>query len=278
MSRLKPGMTQKSTCRAAKAGHPDLTEPARSSDSRLRGNDTTLKDYFERPASQASVQFTSSINLLNFRGNILIVLISGPFSSASTWVYNVVSSILSTFVAESSFALYAGDASYLLANAPLRFDNLIIKAHFVDSNLIRFLTRFDTRIIVTSRDPADIVVSYHRRSNNEIHSIIRDISRSWASITEAQTLFPALTLRYEDCFTSTRSSLDAIASFLGREVSDSKLDTIFENHQIDTLRKSLSSGESDQALSITHSPDHKTQWHLDHIGDGRIGRGKEILP
>jgi hypothetical protein len=208
----------------------------------------------------------------------LIVLISGPFSTASTWVYNVVSSIFSCIVAETSFAIYAGDANYLLANAPIRFDNLIIKAHFIDSNLIKFLTRFDTRLIVTSRDPADIVVSYHRRSNVEIRSIIRDISRSWASITEAQTLFPALNLRYEDCFTSTRSSLDAITSFLGREVSDSELDTIFENHQIDNLRKSLSSGKSDRALSITHSPDHKTQWHIDHIGDGRVGKGKEILP
>jgi len=234
--------------------------------------------HFERAASQASVQFSNSISLLNFRGNVLIVLISGPYSTASTWVYNVVSSIYSSFVAEESFALYAGDASYLLANTPLRFDNLIIKAHFFDNNLIRVLTRFDTRIIVTSRDPADIVVSYHRRSNNEILHIIRDISRSWASITEARTLFPALTLRYENCFTSTRSSLDAITSFLGREVSDSKLDAIFENHQIDTLRKSLSSENSDHALSITHSPDHKTQWHLDHIGDGRVGKGKEILP
>jgi hypothetical protein len=42
------GMTQKRQCHARESGHPDLTGRAGALDSRLRGNDATLKEpHFE---------------------------------------------------------------------------------------------------------------------------------------------------------------------------------------------------------------------------------------
>jgi hypothetical protein len=39
-------MTQKRQCHARESGHPDLAARAGALDSRLRGNDTTLKNLF----------------------------------------------------------------------------------------------------------------------------------------------------------------------------------------------------------------------------------------
>jgi hypothetical protein len=53
------GTTQKRQCHARESGHPDLAARAGALDSRLRGNDTTLKNLIRQTASGMSISAKS---------------------------------------------------------------------------------------------------------------------------------------------------------------------------------------------------------------------------
>jgi hypothetical protein len=93
-----------------------------------------------------------------------------------------------------------------------------------------------------------------------------------------------LRLRYEDRFFADSRSLRRIAEWLGSTVPDCELQRIFEALEAKVVTPRLRSW-ADELMAAGAAPaafaehhDHATQLHPNHIGDGKIGKGRERLP
>ena len=97
-------------------------------------------------------------------------------------------------------------------------------------------------------------------------------------ISESVTYAPVL-LRYEDRFFDQRSTVGAIAKYLGMTITAAEQGRIFELYQTESIRRFA---EAVETLPLSRLKalgamryDEVTQIHRTHIGDQKIGKWRE---
>lgn len=206
----------------------------------------------------------------------MFVLTLGMQASASTWVFNVVRRILAIHhpSARSLFEESGEIALQRLASA----EHAVIKAHRVDQEMLNLVRLTDGKIIISIRDPRDVLTSMRERFSIEYRSTFVSVSETLACINSIPLDIPLLNLEYESGFFRNIESIGRIASFIGAPISEDQSRDIFDALRPESvdlfIKKSF---ERNGGVDRIGNWDDATQWHPGHVGDGLSGKWEERL-
>ncbi len=209
------------------------------------------------------------------------VLCAGLFSSGSTWVFNVARQLLRLDTGSSRIVSIYADAISDAQEADIaEADVLVIKSHQPSATL-RALSRLaGMRMLVTVRDPRDAVVSLMTRFEMPLGAALPTIMESSRAIAALRARTDALVLRYEDGFTESRETVDAIAAYLGLTITGAQGDAIHNALTPASVRETIASfaarGIFDGRPPFT-AFEPETHWHLNHVGDRQVGKWRQAL-
>lgn len=205
----------------------------------------------------------------------MLVITLGTIASGSTWAFNVVRALFAQS-RPNAVSLSAGDASDLFNNVPAGSHDVIVKAHYLDRWLLTLASLFEAKIVVTTRDPRDSLVSQRERFGATLQEAIRDLSRSSATLAMIDGSLPLLNLRYEDRFMDDVTTVERIASFLELPVGKAERDLIFDENRPEAVARKV-----DRWLSLGKLKalgfDETSHWHEGHVGDGECGKWRQRL-
>lgn len=207
----------------------------------------------------------------------MLILTLGTQASASTWIFNAVRAIFSVNEIHAASAM-SEEGCQFLGMMPSGFDHFILKSHRMDNNLINLARISSARVIVTSRDPRDVLVSQKERFDSEYRDQIASLSRSLVSIASIPTSLDTMHLQYEDRFFERSDTIRRLASFLSLPVTDEQCESIFAALSPEAVRAQISTWVSEAAPRDTEEWDMATHWHPGHLGDGRSGKWVGALP
>ena len=212
----------------------------------------------------------------------MFVIALGTQGSGSTWCFNVIRDLLAKDRPDS-VSLFAAEAVTLLRNVPPGTRNVVVKAHHLDAEMLTLAVLFQAKIVITTRDPRDSLVSLRERFGFGLHDSIRDLTRSAATLfmletqlTSADAYNMTLRLIYEERFMDRSSTIAEIASFLNISIDPENLEEIFERLTVDKIERKI-----DRLKSIGKMDDlgydDESHLHPFHVGDGESGKWEQRL-
>lgn len=204
----------------------------------------------------------------------MIIVTLGSYSSGSTWIFNVVRSIIS-FTSKNSVSLYCDDSNDLLKRLPVESDYAVIKSHSIDQKFFNLIKITNAKVIISTRDPRDSYVSLFERFGYTETELFDQISRSFTVSAIARSDLNCLAFIYEDGFTEDPKTIDLIANYIGITLDTAIRDAIFAQHSRASVESTVRRFEEQG-----HDPrwfDPATHWHPRHIGDGKVGKWRDAL-
>jgi len=205
----------------------------------------------------------------------MLAITLGTIASGSTWVFNVVRSLFA-HARPDAVSLSAAEATSLLAQVPPGCRNILLKAHYTDSQLLTLAALFPAKTIVTTRDPRDSFVSQRERFGASLNEAISDLTRTSATFAMLHENAPTMLLRYEDGFTDDPRTIEKIASFLEFEIGAAEMRRIFDQYRPEKVARSVDRSHAAGRLRTTGF-DQATHWHQGHVGDRQSGKWRQRL-
>jgi hypothetical protein len=212
----------------------------------------------------------------------MVVLCDGMPRSGSTWSFNVASKLIRLCdPARRTFGFYSDSPTVLRSAVRPRSSHLVIKAHYLDPSAYELCCSGDIKAIYTWRHPYDAIVSCVRIFGLSVdHWIdaLRNTLRMW-SFHEATG--SACIVPYDAIIRDRSAAIYRIASWLGlqpapdqanqlaQEVSSGQMRAF--SQQVNTL------GPSRLVRKDGYVYDRQTLLHQNHILDGRVGYGVDVL-
>jgi len=195
----------------------------------------------------------------------------GLHGSASTWVFNVVRELMTAALgAEAVVAVYGDDVRGLLADHDLHGRHLVLKSHHGGPGWDSLVWLARPAIFVSIRDPRDAAISLRQRFGTNLTDAARGIAQDCRRVEQcADAGHPVL--RYEDRFFEDAALPGRIAEQLGLAVAPDVLQAIFESYST-VAAKALAATIDEQTAF-----DPVTQIHRRHIGDGHVGKWRDLL-
>ena len=208
------------------------------------------------------------------------VLCAGLYSSASTWAFNVIADLLRGSGRARLITIYADDLSNNVAKFIEPSECFVIKSHMPGAS-IRAL-QADTMLpaVITIRDPCDAVTSLMLRFGQDFEGALNAVSRSAANLLALQHQSKPMVLRYECGFTASDAAIAGIAAYLGIVVDKGQIDQLLRRFASSAVRDRIANLLSKGVLSGKNPLlewEEGTHWHPFHVGDGRIGKSKDVL-
>jgi hypothetical protein len=218
-----------------------------------------------------------------------LIICNGVIRSGSTWSYNVCRILGHTLAKRRSQRCGMAcltDRSldqFLQTDAFVREGPAVIKAHEIGPVALQWIADGKARAVCTFRDPRDCVASdipfWGQGFDASVQRVIVSLKALHASHqTSGRTLF----VRYEDMMADRRSQIRRIAEYLEIPISDSEVELIDDQTNIDATQKFCQTiskepaGRTDPVLG-GHSRDRLTLLHDNHIGSAKSGRWKDDL-
>ena len=213
---------------------------------------------------------------LSARPRPRVAICVGVYSSASTWVFNVVSRLLvEGRPCGSALRLFADEISRDQEVIAGEAEFLILKSHKASPTVRVLAALSGIPVFVSVRDPRDAVVSLMERFDLSFQNASVMVKESCDTICNVPASGRILLLRYEDRFTSHNETIDAIASHLNIEIATSSRDAIFAEFTPDAVRAKITKLEEKGVFEdrpAVAAYDELTHWHPNHVGDGRVGK------
>lgn len=209
-----------------------------------------------------------------------VVIAAGLPGSASTWAYNVVRLLLEE---SPAFRPVRGGFADMLAELPEPTDtpgSLVIKTHQPDRSMRLFARATAAPVVLTVRDPRDAVVSLMQRFGESLGAMRAPIIASAHLLIGLASQRPVLVLRYEDGFSRSAEAVQRIAAFLGQRTAPERLAAIAASLLPERVAADVAAMTEAGAFGEKPEPraaDPVTQWHPSHVGDGRVGKWREVL-
>ncbi len=209
-----------------------------------------------------------------------MIITAGLYGSGSTWAYNVIRLLLQN--APSLTPVHAGFADALaeLPEPEGHPGSIVIKTHCPDRAMRIFARATAAPVVMTVRDPRDAITSMMQRFGVSCAEMRDGLIASAHLLLGLAAYRPALVLRYEDGFSRSEDTVKGIAAFLGLRASAEQIARIAAAltpervvADIAALVASGGFGATPNALAA----DPVTQWHPGHVGDGRVGKWREVL-
>jgi hypothetical protein len=206
-------------------------------------------------------------------GGWQMALCCGLNSSGSTWLFNLLREIC---LAEgwrflSLFAASEADLLPLLVGTA----RIVVKLHAPPPALRSFIAGCGEPLLMTVRDPRDAVVSLMRRFGQGFDAALDQIAASAESLAELAKLRPIEALRYEDGFVGSPALFDRVAAMLGAGPLGGRREAILARLSPDQVARRID--ELAAAGRLPGGVDLATHWHLNHVGDGKVGKFADAL-
>jgi hypothetical protein len=205
----------------------------------------------------------------------------GLYSSASTWVYNVLRELMLAQHGEDRvFSIYSDSVATVIGEPRALGRYVVWKIHLGEPAWDVFAQFADPTVLLTVRNPRDAILSLVNRFNTGIGLATNAIIRCCNRVAQCKGNHPIL--RYEDRFFETADSVRRIAEYIGVAVPDTVIDAIFGRYSTEGVRALAEQVEALPADRLTGDPaidcyDSMTQIHRGHIGDGRVGKWQHQL-
>jgi hypothetical protein len=205
----------------------------------------------------------------------------GMHSSASTWVFNVVRELMTAALgAENVVAAFADDVRELLAEQPLQGRHLVLKSHHGGAGWDSLVWLARPAVFVSIRDPRDGAISLAQRFRIPLADAARGIGVDCRRIERCADAGHPM-LRYEDRFFEDPAMPGRLAEALGLTVDASVQQAIFERFSTAATRAFAANFSALPAERVMDNGktvfDRVTQIHRTHIGDGRVGKWRDLL-
>ena len=156
---------------------------------------------------------------------------------------------------------------------------ILAKSHSPRPSLRSLIDPARFPVIVTLREPRDAVASMMLRWNIGFDLALDRVRRSAAALA-AFADCPALRFRYEDGFTTDGRCIDAVANLLGVTLTAANRAALLADLTPEKVKQRIESWRQAGILG-RGAPDAEfepeTHWHLDHVGDGRVGKWRRVL-
>lgn len=199
----------------------------------------------------------------------------GLHGSASTWVFNVVRELLVAAVGTDRVLAFYAEDIHPIPDETARTDPwLVIKSHCGNPRLDAWLQARSATLILSLRDPRDAALSLMRRFDMPLEQSVRAIGMDCARLMRLAGQAPLL-LRFEDGFFDDPATIGAIARALGLQPTEEAAMRIFDRYRTEAVRQFAQALQQDHAGGGT-AMDPLTQIHATHIGDGRIGKWRDL--
>jgi hypothetical protein len=203
----------------------------------------------------------------------------GLHGSASTWVFNVVRELTAAALGEERVApIYADEVAQLPAGETRA---LVIKSHHGSVELDAWLAARRARIVLSARDPRDCCISMAKRFEAPLGATVRWLAADCNRIARlAASGYPLL--RYEDRFFERFEAVGFVARTLGVDLAPAILADVFERYRTESVRafaRTIADMPDERVTWVGKSKmDRVTQIHAPHIGDGRVGKWRDLPP
>lgn len=210
----------------------------------------------------------------------MIVVCLGLQRSGSTWLFNVVREVLKRKYGEVlSLEATSLEALQKMPSELNESGCILIRCHTVTGSLLNFLLASDARFVLSLRDPRDSIASLCSQLGGRSGNWCIDVSRSLAAIqTVRDRSNKALLFQFEDGYVEKPGSVQQLAKHLGVSLVETEVAEILALFSKESVQKYLdkvvvSKGENDRGGWKT---DPLTGFNERHIGDGRIGKWREL--
>lgn len=214
-------------------------------------------------------------------GDAEIVVCLGLPRSGSTWLYNVARELLGRRYPEGPIACgFSDDFTAPQSKGPRPVRCFLIKAHNPNARFRALLNSTGVRLLMSIRDPRDAVVSLMQSFRLPFRDAAGAVYSSARALAQTAQCRPGLLLRYEDGFPNHVATVQRIGEALGCTDEAPVLRKIHE--ELSAARVSERVRELGRRGAFRPAPafatwDPQTQWHPDHLGDGRVGKFTECL-
>ena len=209
-----------------------------------------------------------------------LIICAGEGGSGSTWLFNVAAEILSRSSPETRVIRKYLDENSLEEEFADQDGIFIVKTHTPPPWVLAFANLVRAPILLSVRDPRDATASLMTRFDENFEYVLESISSASRALAPLQGRPNVLLLRYEDQFTQKIETLETISTHLGARLNESDRDDIFARHTPDAVSETilaLASKGAFKDLPARHTWDEETQWHPSHVGDGRVGKWRDVL-
>ncbi len=205
------------------------------------------------------------------------------YRSASTWQYNVAGYLVEQSRAGRR-AGYCSHADPLVLAAP---GWQVFKAHEADPVFADMLAHGQARALYAFRDLRDVAYSLIHKANNTFEAVIESdglLDRALANFRFWTSQSHTLVQRYEDLVADPVAGVRAIAAHLAIPLPAGAAEHIAEEFSLEKNRERMRRvAEHYRSLGVDlHDPanalcrDEQTQWHWNHIRDGRVGGWRSV--
>lgn len=217
------------------------------------------------------------------RHNPRLFMTIGLYSSASTWLFNVVRELMIAQHGEDRvWATYSETVQAVLENRRAFGRFLVWKMHYGDTAWDVFADLARPTVLLSVRDPRDAIFSLTTRFKGTrfdvaANAITRCCRRAMQCADRGHPV-----LRYEDGFFEKASTVHAVAAYIGTQVEDTTVASIFARYTpeaVQAFAENLGALpperlEGDPEVDIY---DTLTHIHRGHIGDRRAGKWLDRL-
>jgi hypothetical protein len=217
------------------------------------------------------------------RHNPRLLMTIGLYSSASTWLFNVVRELMIAGQGEERVcATYSETAQAVLENRRALGRFVVWKMHYGDPSWDVLADLARPTILLSVRDPRDAIFSLTTRFKGTRFDVAANaMSRCcMRAIQCADAGHPVL--RYEDGFFENESTLRALAAYLEAPVEDAVIASIFARYTPEAVKAFADNLDTLPPERLEGDPkidiyDTLTHIHRGHIGDRRAGKWMDRL-
>ncbi len=217
------------------------------------------------------------------------MLCGGMYRSASTWQYNVAGRLVEQYHAGKRRGYcFSGSEIAAGAHVPGCPDSWgVLKAHEADRVYAGLLARGEALALYAFRDLRDVAYSLIHKANSTFAATIEStpiLGQAIANFRFWTSQPRTLVQRYEQIVAQPAASVRAIAAHLGIVLTLGESERIAGEFTLEKNReraeqvarqyRSLGVDLDDPANALCR--DELSQWHWNHIRDGRIGSWRQV--
>jgi hypothetical protein len=206
----------------------------------------------------------------------------GMYASGSTWLFNVLLKLAEALAPglprDNRFVAHAADVGALGRAARL----LLVKSHETDAAAEAALTQAADLIVVSIRDPLDVIASVMQYQTKNFADALDLAERSALQCARLSRDGRAVRLRYEAGFVDDPATLDLLAARLGAGLPTEMRSAIFAATRRREVERQIAALPRKRGVLINKASgdllDPATHWHSHHAGrTGEVGRWRRTL-
>ena len=207
----------------------------------------------------------------------MLVLCNGMARSASTWSFVVTKALIERcFPGEEVLSGYTDAPVQLLRTAGPRVRHVVIKCHFLTPLGHTLARTHAAKVVFTIRDVGDAVVSAMSTFRVTFEEALDTIKAGLEYRTVHNETGNAVILEYQEIVANPRHAVRRIGEYLvDSRLTAEIVDEVAAVTSFDSMRRRVEEIGANPELPDGVDPD--TRLHRNHMGDGRSGKGRELL-